>query len=410
MIRDHADMNQNEHITPPRRFRPTSIISNPSTTSSHSNLNNYPVGLIKVYQSDEEFSNDSFSITSRKLNDARSIISQVDPAHVHNFSTTSSLSDTNDVSYDTAPTIDDDSLFNLWFQTPEKERESLVIPSGGLERPRYVLDKVVESFRSEKGAFLTSDIFLNQKIYQQPETIINGSVKISIIQEINTLLRKFHGEFHDLSKFNTLEPTLAYYKKLMDAFDVLHVEASHSPACTNDSLSSTSSINNQDVKPYKTVSKESTISSKKSNQSLAETEKPKKRNSLLLDKFKGKMKNRKRHSLNNWENHTSSDHLTPPNHDIRTHSRSISVSSTQTQASSRSAKDQATIQEYLESIESLHLTLNMIYDQHISEQSETYSKLSLVIEFLSQYIVKFLMSDITSLSLKYIQQVVKDLV
>lgn len=120
MIRDHADMNQNEHITPPRRFRPTSIISNPSTTSSHSNLNNYPVGLIKVYQSDEEFSNDSFSITSRKLNDARSIISQVDPTHVHNFSTTSSLSDTNDVSYDTAPTIDDDSLFNLWFQTPEK--------------------------------------------------------------------------------------------------------------------------------------------------------------------------------------------------------------------------------------------------------------------------------------------------
>lgn len=400
-------MNQNvEHITPPRRFRPQSIVSN-STTSTHSNSTNYPVGLIKVYQSDEEFSTDSFSITSRKLNDARSIISHVGPSYAQNISTTS-FSDTNDVDYETMSPLAGESLFDLWVDLSEAERDKLVIPVDGIERPKYVLDRIVQSFRSEKGAFLTDGVFLNHKIYQQSDVISNGSVKINIIQETIALLKKFEGDFHEVLKLNSLEQTLSYYKKLMEAFDVF--ESNGSPNTTSDALS-TASSSNMPIQPYRTISKESAVSVKKSNSNTIE-DKPKKRNSLLLDKFKGKIKHKKRHSLNNWDHHPQLEPVAPKTHsvDSRSHNRSISVSSTQTQGSSRSAKDQATIHEYLETIEVLQLTLNTIRTHEIVEHSEVQEKLSLVVGFLSQYIVKFVMSDGTSLSLKYIKTAVKELI
>lgn len=379
-------------------YHRNSMISNQSMTSSQSNINNYPVGLIKVYQSDEE-SMDSFSISSRKKNDVKSIISLVDPIFEHKKSTTS-FSDSNDLSYETAATSDDTSLFDLWFKTPDTERENAFIPLDGIERPKYVLDKIVQSFRADKGAFLTSDIFLNNRIYQQQETILNGSVKINIIQEINSLLQKFKGDTLDLATFNSLEQTLGYYKKLMDAFDVLQLETTQS---LNDSTSISSQSSNNTPQAYKTISRESTISAKKSNPNLSE-DKPKKRNSLFLDKFKGKIKNtnKKRMSLN-YDTYPS-----PASDQSNTHSRSVSVSST---ASSRSAKDQATIYEYLETIENLQITLNTIYDQQVIKRSAIFlEKLNSVIQFLSQYIIKFLLSDITALSLKYMKKSVKDLI
>lgn len=381
-------------------YHRNSMMSNQSMTSSQSNINNYPVGLIKVYQSDEE-SMDSFSITSRKKSDVKSIISLVEPVFEHQKST-ASFSDSNDLSYETAATSDDTSLFDLWFRTPDTERENAFIPLDGIERPKYVLEKIVQSFRADKGAFLTRDIFLNNRIYQQSETILNGSVKINIIQEINSLLKKFKGDNLDLTTFNSLEQTLGYYKKLMDAFDVLQLETAQTlNDSTNASISSQSS--NTSPQAYKTISRESTISAKKSNSNLSD-DKPKKRNSLFLDKFKGKMKNsnKKRMSLN-YDTHYSPT----PSDQFNTHSRSVSVSST---ASSRSAKDQATIYEYLETIENLQITLSTIYDQQLTKRSAIYQeKLNSVIQFLSQYIIKFLLTDITALSLKYMKKSVKDL-
>jgi len=409
-------------MTPPKRpnFRPDSVISSiPSTTSTCSNLNQYPAGLIKVYQSDEDGSNDSFSITSKKLNDAKSIISQMEPIKLQGSNNTSSWSENNlnEISFETTTIVEDNSyLIDLWSKISDVERDHLVIPNDEKERIKYNLDKVVESFRSSKGTFLTSDIFLNQKIYQQEETISNGSVKINIIQEITSLLKKFEGDHHDVSKFHALEPTLAYYSKLMDAFDVLQVEN-----MTDDGSSETQSLAssmNNSLKIYKTISKDSTTNKLLLQQpSISQTDshdsdKPKKRNSALLGKFRGKMKNKKRVSVN-WEPQTQLQ--SPPKESLRPrsfqqHSRSVSVSSTQTQGSSRSAKDQASIYGYLEAIENLQITWNVVYGQNISPQSEIYEKLTLVVHFLTQYIIKFLMSDVTSLSLKYIKKRVKDLV
>ncbi|CCH46970.1 hypothetical protein BN7_6577 [Wickerhamomyces ciferrii] len=418
--------NRNSITSPPRRvfsdhhYQRDSIVSSPSFTSS--NFNNFQVGLVKVYQSDEECSTDSFSLNSKNFNDVNNIVSQVN----NNNQDLNSSPSLKQSASNTTPAFDDRVLFNKWDDISTTQQENLKIPESGIERSQYVLDKIIESYQSEEGAiFLTNNVFLNRKIYQQPETILNGSVKINIIQEISSLLRKFGGDNNDSNKLSTVEPTLLYYKKLMDAFDVFQTESQNSNSSfDSDTVSTNSSI--MTSKPYKTSSRESlknslnrtssSIPITKTNSntipnnnkdlpSSPDTEKKKKRNSLILDKFRGKIKAKpKRHSLNpdTRLNQAQSSNVTSPTIEkarVNLHSRSISVSST---ASSRSVKDQATIHEYIKAIENLQFTLNTIKRQ-ISQNSGTVEQFNLVVNFLGENIVKFVMADITYLAIRFLK-------
>lgn len=253
----------------------------------------------------------------------------------------------------------------------------------GIDQSKEILERIVESYNSETGGFLTKSIYLNHKIYSNKETIMNGSVKINIIQEINELLRTFlpneKGDFCYKSLEN-VKATIAYYDKLMNAFGVLN-------RGTEEDSDFESNRNSQ---IYKTPSIESTNS----------TASRPKRNSIIFNKLRPKVKSPEPDLLKRSVSNLKS-------------SRTLSIStiSSNNSVSARSIKDQASLTEYFQSVEFLYKTILEIHDLYMdSNDSDICNRLNYVIEFQSEFILKFLLQDIFNLLTKYMKRSIQSMV
>lgn len=318
-------------LTPPVRHQ--------SVASSNNSLSSFPTyGLIKVSNSDDSTSEYSFAHEEVDRGDRAAPLRHrdTDPAFV-------------EIQWSTA--------------VPQGHHENLIIPTDAFDRAQFMLSRIALAHYSAAGASLSRDFFLNRRALEG--VVFNGSVKTGILHEVTMILRRFaDGEMIEMG---AIEPTLRYYEKLLDAFDLLNDDS--------DDMSTHSSLSHVPIR--RTDSAEST-----------QTARHKKRDSFF-EKFTGKRNKR-----------ASVHALSPSPSNTNSRSRSISVATTATSAS-RSQRDQCTVPDYISLIESL--------SEAMKEVEPLYNDgfnvpLTRVATFTDEYLMSFVCKDIVQLSSAFMKK------
>lgn len=293
---------------------------------------------------------------------------------------------------------------------PDEQLFSNIPHTQGMEQSKELIGRIIDSYHSERGAFLSKTIFLNNEIYSSSETIANGSVKINIIQEINELLRKFLPDVNGQLNYPTVpqvEATLDYHRKIMDAFEVVKNNIAEE---TIIEMSRSSSFK----QPINRVTSIDSRASQSQNPSTSPKKSvPKmqnhKRSDSLLSKFRMRSSSPSSSRKKRLSVHQSSSSSTDSSNitTVKSHSRSVSTSTMASHATSsgRSIRDQVSLHSYFQTLEFLHRTLVEIQEVYLdSDEADIQRCLNSVAKFQSEYIQKFLLQDIFDLLTKFMKK------
>lgn len=444
-----------------------------SSTHSTQSANSFPTyGLIKVSNTDQGSSCDSFSLVSPQgsaywnNNEMRGSPTSRKPSlgAVSQSRTTNPFHDGADTDpktpmtpktpipgssatfgkpLDTRQSVEVNQVLKprKSFMRPplDEHNKALQIPSEPFDRVRYLLDRIVTAHHSDHGVYLTGRFFISKEVFLQSHLgIPNGSVKIGIIQEVTSLLKKFV-DGDESTSLGAVEATLHYYEKLMEAFGVFAPVSEEQATDSNSVVTSAAShLKRLQIERAESLDALTTPTESNNTQSspLDHTEssvsvssneqKHKHRNSFaVLGKFKGKMKRRSVLSLDQQltsQSSTSSPHLLlntkskeqlrDPNRQSQstpTHTRSVSTATTVTTASSssRSMRDVCTLQEYMSLLEKLHAATNETYGK-LGPQPNDNEALEKVVLFMDSHVIAFIMRDVTQLALSFMKDMIQD--
>jgi hypothetical protein len=321
---------------------PAKLVSAFDVSSSNNSINSFPTyGLIKVSNSDDSSEwSISEHVGTRKRDSLKSTVSTID--------------------HGSLPIYIDGSQLTLTL--PYQEFEDVIEhPSDPFDRIHSLLSRLVLSYKSEYGALISTGVFLNRKALEG--LLPNGSVKLGVMTELTSLLTKF-SQGEELTVEAT-EPTLRYYEKLLDAFDILEE--------TNDSHSVTHPLIPQESPLRRTYTNDSTATHHKKRDSM-------------LNLLTGRRLRR-----------SNAPSVAPDT--IKTHSRSVSVAS---MTSTRSQKrDQCSVSDYFTKLEVLACAMGQAQKVYHDGFSVALTR---VIHFMDEYLMGFVMKDVATLSTQHMKR------